>query len=230
MNTIKFWLAAAAMMLSAPAWAQSNSVYMEQIGSGSTVSITQDGSNNSVNTSGSKAKMFGDNLTVTIQQIGANNTMTMDVQTSGVATTVSSTVDGNLNDVTINCGNSGLSLGGCGGANITADALGSLNTMTIDTTGGSNSSMNITGDSNNVTINNTTANAKGAVGNINVSGNSNGVTLTQSGAAGTNGHSSTIAVTGNSNTVGVTQGGTIDTTVNVISTGNSNNIAVTTNN
>jgi hypothetical protein len=230
MNKFKFWLMAAAMMLSAPAWAQSNSVYMDQIGSGSTVSITQDGSNNAVNTSTNKAKMYGDNLSVTIQQIGANNTMTMDVQTSGVATTVTSTVDGNLNDVTINCGSSGVTLGSCGGATITANATGGMNTMSIDTTGGSTSSMNITGDSNTVAINNTSSNVKGAEGIVTVSGNNNGVTLTQGGAAGTLGHSGTIAVTGNSNTVGVTQGGTIDTKVNVTSTGNSNSITVSTHN
>ena len=69
-----------------------------------------------------------------------------------------------------------------------------------------------------------------ATNNITTLGASNGIVLTQSGTAGTNGHAFTLNLTGSSNTLNVTQSGTIDTTVNLLSTGSGNAWNITTGN
>jgi hypothetical protein len=216
-----------AMILATPALAQ-NSVYMEQVGDGAVVGILQQGSTNVIGTVSSKAIFSGGNLTVDIQQIGAVNTGVFDIQTNGNPTSVTSVADGNLNDVAVRCGAGGI--GGCGDATIRANATGDMNSLTIDTTGKSISTIDVTGTSNTVVLNNTTTSLNGAKAVIIVSGDSNDIGLGQSGAAGALGHNGKIEVIGDSNIVGVTQGGTIDTKVNLKSTGNLNNITINTHN
>jgi hypothetical protein len=60
-------------------------------------------------------------------------------------------------------------------------------------------------------------------------GASNTASITQSGG-GTNGHATTLDVLGSSNSYTVNQSGTIDTTVNIKTTGSGNTFNVTTGN
>ena len=53
--------------------AASNSVYVDQIGDGTNISITQTGSGNQIGSSNNKATFNGSNNTITIQQIGNSN-------------------------------------------------------------------------------------------------------------------------------------------------------------
>jgi hypothetical protein len=135
-----------------------------------------------------------------------------------------------LNDITIHCGSAGLNTGGCGDSTIRANATGGMNTITLDTMGKSTSTVDVTGDSNTIVFTNTTTSLFGARGAILVTGNSNDIGLSQAGAAGSAGHNGRIEIIGDSNIVGVTQGGTIDTTVNLKSTGSTNNITINTHN
>ena len=53
--------------------AQQNSVYVEQIGSGSTINFTQTGVGNAIGNTTTKAVVNGNNNTVTVDQIGNTN-------------------------------------------------------------------------------------------------------------------------------------------------------------
>jgi hypothetical protein len=66
--------------------------------------------------------------------------------------------------------------------------------------------------------------------NIVILGDFNTFTSSMSGASAGGGHTLVAAVTGSSNTHNITQGGTVDTIVNITTTGNSNNVTVTTGN
>ena len=53
--------------------AAGNSVYVDQIGDGSTINITQSGNSNAVGNATTKATFNGNNNTVTVDQIGNSN-------------------------------------------------------------------------------------------------------------------------------------------------------------
>ena len=82
------------------AW--SNEVYIEQVGDDTTVTITQDGSSNTVGTELSPAYIGSGSNTVTIDQVGTSNSLTMTVNGSG--TTVTASATGDNNSQTITCG------------------------------------------------------------------------------------------------------------------------------
>jgi hypothetical protein len=176
---------------------QANEVYVEQVGSGSTINITQDGTDNRIGDVGTPAYIGSGTNTVTIDQIGSTNVLDMVV--NGAVTDVIVTTTGNDNTQTINCGTT--QSAGCGGSVITTTIAGDSNTTTQDLGAGANhtSTMNITGDNNTVSHTST--------------------------ATGTT--SADITVSGNTNTVAVTQSGTLNKSVSVNSTGNSNNINIT---
>jgi hypothetical protein len=173
-----------------------NEIYMEQVGDNSTVSITQDGSNNRIGTALDPAFIGSGSNTVTIDQIGSANELDMIV--NGTATDVTLLVTGSNNLQTINCGT--VQSASCNGSNISQTIVGDSNIITTNLGGGANhtSVMNISGDTNNIAH-----------------------TSTNTGTT-----SADITVTGNTNLIGVTQSGTTAKSVTVNSTGNSNNISI----
>lgn len=215
---------------SIPALAQTaNSVYIDQIGSNSTIDVTQQGSNNIVGTNTSRTILWGSNQSVTISQVGSSNIAALNVQ--GANSVVNTIVEGSLNTVTIGCGTGGSgNNASCTDSSITANATGDSNTLSITTGSKSTASITATGDNNTATINTNTSPLVGNTATISAVGDGNTLSISQTGTAGVNGHSGTIDVTGSSNLVAVTQTGTIDTTVNVKSVGSNNNITVTTGN
>jgi hypothetical protein len=183
-----------AMGFTTAVWA--NEIYVEQIGSGSTVTITQEGADNRIGTSQNPAYIGSGSNTVTIDQIGSTNTLDMVVNGAGTNVTVSTTGSNNIQE--INCGTT--SSAGCSGSVITQTIVGDTNTVTQNLGAGANHTSNIT-----------------------VTGDTNAVTHTST-ATGTT--SADITVTGNTNTVGVTQSGMLNHSVVVNSTGNNNTIAI----
>jgi hypothetical protein len=177
--------------------AAANEVYIEQVGSGSTVNILQEGSDNRIGTSLLPAYVGSGSNTVNIDQIGSNNTLDMVVNGSSTNVTVSTT--GSTNTQEIQCGTTGSA--GCGGSVITQTIVGDNNTVSQLLGAGANHTSNIavTGDTNTVTHTSTAT----------------GVT------------SADITVTGNTNTVAVTQSGMLNHSVTVNSSGNLNNISIT---
>jgi len=183
------------VMLSLGAYA--NEIYIEQVGSGSTINITQQGTDNRIGEAATPAYIGSGSNTVTIDQIGSTNVLDMVV--NGAGTDVIVTTTGDNNAQTINCGTT--QSASCSGSYIKQQVTGDSNTVTQDLGSGANHTSE-----------------------INVSGDSNTVTHTST-ATGTT--SANITVTGNTNTVGVTQSGMLNKSVTVTSTGNSNNINIT---
>lgn len=204
-----------------------NSVYIDQVGSNSTITMTQTGSNNILGTQNANTILHGNSQVITISQVGANNTGNFNIQ--GNSSNVTSNISGNLNTVTVNCGTAPSS--SCADTLIEANATGNNNTLNVTAGSKSVAKINIDGDTNSATINSSTSNLLGAKSQIDITGgNSNIVNVSQSGPAGANGFDAKIDIVGGSNTVGVTQNGTIDSTVNIKTVGSSNTITVTTGN
>jgi hypothetical protein len=180
--------------------ALANDVYIEQIGDGATVTITQDGSSNRVGDSSTPALVKGDANIVTIDQIGSSNTLDMTV--NGTAVTAIVTTTGSYNTQTIDCGTANTA--SCGSSYIKQE---------------------VTGDNNTVTQNLVAASTQHS--EILISGDYNTVTHTTSGSGA---HSGIITVTGgvalSGNTISLTQGGTNAQQATITSTGNSNAITV----
>lgn len=178
------------------AWA-ANEVYIEQSGDDSNITITQDGSNNTIGTELNPMFIGGGTNTVTIDQIGTSNTLDMVVNGAGTSVVVSAL--GDNNSQTIHCGSTMSS--SCSQSVIRSEITGSNNTTIQNLNQGANheSKISISGDSNSVTHTST----------------STGTTSAQ------------ITVVGDSNTIGVTQSGTTNNTVKVNSIANNTTIAIT---
>lgn len=226
MATVKgLWLAFVITLFASVAQAQ-NSVYIDQIGSNSTINVTQTGTDNQLGNTTNKTVLYGNNQLVTINQIGSYNIGTINAQ--GNALTLTSTVTGDSNTVNIACGATGGAGAACNDANITANATGDTNLIAITAQGSKqdiNASLN--GSWNQGTVTSSTTNMNGAKSSITqTGGDSNIINISQNGPAGLNGFVATVDVTGGGNNIGVTQTGTVDSTVNVKSVGSNNTITV----
>lgn len=204
--------------------AQQNSVYVEQIGSGSTINFTQTGVGNAIGNTTTKAVVNGNNNTVTVDQIGNTNIAALNLQGDGA--TVLSTTTGDNNSVTISCG----AAGDCTGSTITNTITGDGNQVTTTSDNLIDSTVTINSDNNTVTIDNTSTAVNGAKSKIDISGGGgNTVALTQAGAAGTNGHDAEVNIVGATNNVLVKQGGSNDSKVNATITGSGNTLSIKSN-
>jgi hypothetical protein len=192
-------------VIAALAWvptAQANDVYIEQVGSGATVTITQDGSSNRVGDEGTPSIIKGDANIVTIDQIGSSNTLDMII--NGAAITATVTTNGSNNTQVINCGTANSAT--CGSSFIKQQVDGDNNTVTQNLVASAtqHSEILITGDENTVT--HTTSGSGAHSGIITVTGGialgGNTISLTQ---GGTNAQQATITSTGNSNVITVNQ-------------------------
>ena len=196
----RFGIMAVIAALSWGSGASANDVYIEQIGDGATVTITQDGSSNRIGADGTPSIFKGDANLVTIDQIGSSNTL--DVIINGAAVTAIVTTNGSNNMQVINCG-----------------------TVNSATCGSSFIKQEVTGDDNTVTQNLVAASTQHS--EILITGDYNTVTHTTSGSGA---HSGIITVTGgvalDGNTISLTQGGTNAQQATITSTGNSNSITV----
>ena len=203
------------------AHAAGNSIYIDQIGDGSNITMTQTGSNNGIGTSVTRSMFSGTNNTVTVSQIGNQNNQLIKVIGDGV--TLNSTITGNTNQVDIDCTT-------CTASSITSAVTGSSNLVTITNDGLNNTALTIDSDNNTVTLTNNSSNVAGVNNVINISGgNGNQVILDQTGVAGPLGHKVDLAVTGALNNVQIGQGGSVDSIVNSTITGSSNTLIIKSN-
>ena len=173
------WIVLISLM--AKSHAADNSIYVQQSGNNTTVTMDQNGSGNVIrdiqgvgtgNTT--PANITGNSNTVTVNQLGTGNTMNM-----GIDTTIAE--------------------GGTFGGNFSYTVNGNNSTATID----SNNDSRNSSQSNSVTITQTGNNSNA---NMNVLGNLNTITATTTGG---NSNSFISAVNGNNNTqtVSVSGGG-----------------------
>jgi hypothetical protein len=204
--------------------AASNSVYVDQIGDGSTISITQTGLSNAVGNATTKATFNGQNNLVTIDQIGNSNVTNINVQGDGV--TVNSNVTGDNNTVGIACGAGG----SCTGSTITNTITGDGNTVTQNGEGLTLSTVTINTNNNTVNIQNDSTAVAGAKSTVLIDGGGgNDVAITQTGVAATNGHDASVNILGATNTVDIKQGGNVDSKVVTSITGSGNSLTVKSN-
>ena len=204
--------------------AAGNSVYVDQIGSGSTVNMIQTGNSNAIGNATSKARVDGNNNTVTVEQIGNSNIAALTITGDGV--TVQSVATGNSNDVSIACGVGG----SCTGSSITNLITGDGNTVVQNTEGVMTSIVTISTNNNTVDIQNDSTAVAGSKSTVTISsGGANTVEIKQTGAAGTNGHDADVMIVGASNTVDIKQGGSFDSKVVSTITGSSNSLTVKSN-
>lgn len=173
-----------------------NDIYVEQVGDSSTITITQDGSGNTIGDSINAAYIGSGSNTVTIDQIGANNELNLVVNGASTDVIVDTTGSGNIQ--TINCGTT--SSAGCSGSTIKQVVNGDDNTITQNLGAGANhySEINVVGSTNTITHTSTNSGVTSAI----------------------------ITATGDTNTIGVTQSGTLPQSVTINSTGSLNNITV----
>ena len=204
--------------------AAGNTVYVDQIGSGSTISMTQTGNSNAIGNPTDKAIINGQNNNIIVDQIGNTNVTALNVQGDGV--TVNSLVTGDNNTVGIACGVGG----SCSGSIINNTITGDGNTVTQSADGLTISNVTINTDNNTVNIQNDSTAVAGAKSTVLIAGGGgNDVNIIQTGAAGTNGHDADVNILGGTNTVDIKQGGGVDSKVISTITGSGNTLTIKSN-
>ena len=205
-----------------------NSVYIEQIGNSNTILIEQVGNANSIGgtatttpSSSNYGTIVGNSNVLTMRQTGDGNLGQYNIK--GTDNIYSSVVTGSGNITKLSAGDTNTNnLRNT----ITETIIGDTNTVTQRLVGNDiMSSVSITGNTNIVNKELTSANASSTVAII---GNNNTLDIQQTDIAGAQGHLLTQNIAGDFNVITTQQQGTIDTTVNISTVGNSNQIVVRT--
>ena len=127
--------------------AASNSIYVDQIGDGTTVNITQTGSGNQIGSSSNRSTLNGNNNLITIQQIGNSNITNKNINGDGATVTTNITGDGNnVNVTTDNLTNTSVTINSDNNVvNVTNTSTAVAGTNnTIDISGGNGNQVDIT--------------------------------------------------------------------------------------
>jgi hypothetical protein len=211
--------------------AADNSIYIDQAGDNSTITVTQDGAGNTIrglpgvgtgNTT--PAKIWGNNNIVTIDQIGAGNMLKFGIVTTTGGSgdpTIRYRVVGNNADATIKSMNPGFA---SDSPTINVEQTGNYAYLNIDQTGSgpNNSIIAVTdGGSNNSLTVNQSSDVTSTVAVNQTGGGGNTSTITQSGGA----NMVSLITLGASNATTIAQSGDNQATINI--TGSSNNTNVT---
>jgi hypothetical protein len=193
--------------------AADNSIYIDQAGDNSTITITQDGAGNKVKgillngTAGGTtdpAKLTGNAQTINIEQTGATNVLAVGVNsTQGGSVSGYANVGVNLNYQVSGGGNTGL-------ININNNGQGTAigNVVSVvQSGGGATTTLNMTGTSNQLTVGQSGGANNSFTGTINADNTVATVSNTLGG-----GNSTTLDMTGNKGQVSVTTTGATNTT------------------
>ncbi len=223
MKIIKKFLVMFTLLIPAIAYGQStqNSIYIEQIGDGSTITIDQTGNTNTIGdiVLDIPFDLDGASQTITINQNG--NTNSLDGTITGSNITASIDTVGNANDLDFNVGATA-----AGGSTLDFDVTGDNND--VDFTQGSISSatnadvtVGITGDFNTF---NSTIETDDVTNTFAVTGDSNNMTIVQNGQSGKN---IDMALTGSTNNVTINQKSTLNVdSINLTSTTSNSTISI----
>jgi hypothetical protein len=210
---IKLMAFIASAMFWGSGYAADNSIYLEQAGDNSTITVTQDGAGNKVKgilstgTAGGTtdpAKLTGDAQTVIIEQTGATNVLALGINsTQGGNVSGYANVGVNLNYVVSGGGNTGY-------ININNNGLGTASGNVVGITqsgGGAATTLNMTGTSNSLSV------TQGGGANNSFTGtiNADETVATVSNTLG-GGNATTLDMTGNKGQVSVTTVGATNTT------------------
>ena len=190
-----------AMLSSSLAFAQSttNSIFIEQVGDNSTITIVQKGQNNRIGSEQNRLMLDGNGQIINTTQEGNNNLIQGSiVQADNVST--DTTVTGDSNTITYDRGDAA----SVASSSETVTVTGSSNNLTFNqgtaaSATGATQTIEITGDTNTLT---STINADDVVNTKTIAGDGNTITTVQDGTAGKN---IEMLLTGNTNTVTVNQ-------------------------
>lgn len=206
------------LMTSSLAYAQSttNSIFIDQVGNGSTITITQKGQNNRIGSEQERVVIEGNNQNITSTQEGNGNLIQGSI-TQADNLDITSTVTGDNNTVTYDMGDAASVSGSTKTLAVTGDSNNlTFNQGTAASATGATQNITFTGDTNTYT---STINADDVVNDMTVAGDGNAITMVQDGTAGKNVE---MVLTGSTNTVTVNQKSTtnVDTIkINSTSTG-----------
>jgi len=192
--------------------AADNSIYIDQSGDNSTITMTQDGSRNKVKgilTNGSAggttdpAKLTGSAQTINIEQTGATNVLSLGVNSTqggtvsnyaniGVNLNYQVSGGGNTGYININNNGTGTASGNVvsfiqsgGGATTTLNMTGTSNQLTVGTSGGANNTFTGTINADDTVATVSQTGGGGNTTTLNMTGNKGQVSLTTSGATNT---------------------------------------------
>ncbi len=190
-----------AMLSSSLAFAQSttNSIFIEQVGDNSTITIVQKGQNNRIGSEQNRLMLDGNGQIINTTQEGNNNLIQGSiVQADNVST--DTTVTGDSNTITYDRGDAA----SVSGSSETVVVTGSTNELTFNqgtaaSATGATQTIEIVGDTNTLT---STINADDVVNTKTIAGDGNTITTVQDGTAGKN---IEMLLTGNTNTITVNQ-------------------------
>lgn len=194
-------------------YAADNSIYIDQSGDNSTITMTQDGSGNKVKgilingTAGGTtdpAKLTGSAQTVNIEQTGATNVLSL-----GINSTQGGTVSGYAN-IGVNLNYQVTGGGNTGYININNNGLGTASGNVVSIVqdgGGASAILNMTGTSNSLGVIQSGGANNSFTGTINAD-----ETVTTVSNTGGGGNSTTLDMTGNKGQVSVTTVGATNTT------------------
>jgi hypothetical protein len=219
----RLMLAAIALLASSGVMAQSttNSIYIEQVGDGSIIDLTQKGQGNKIGTEQNRIILEGNNQTVTVTQEGNNNSIQgAIVQADNINTDV--TITGDSNTLTYDQGDSASVATSTQTLTVTGDSNElTFNQGTAASATGATQTIEITGDTNTLT---STINADDVVNTKTIAGDNNTITTLQEGTAGKN---IEMLLTGNTNTVEIKQSSTTNVdTLKINSTSNGSTITI----
>lgn len=208
MKLIKRSILVMALMTPTLSFGQSttNSIYIQQVGDSSTITIKQEGQGNEIGnrTTDTPVVLQGDAQVVDITMQGNTNKINGDIKQSDGSTTTVEMV-GDSNELNFDVGNAA----DTGGSTTTFDIAGSSNEFNFNQ-GKVSSATNLTqtftltGDLNTITQNVETNDVENL---FTVTGDSNVITTTQNGASGKN---IDMVLTGSQNSVTVNQKSTLN--------------------
>ena len=203
----------------ANAVATTNKVYIDQQGGNVDVNIVQTGTANIIGSAVDPIYLRGDNQSVIGIQTGNGNTLYMgivsDTGAQGIATVTVRQL-GDLNSADIRCGTLQTD-SSCNQLDMNARFTGNNNAFVFHGSGANiRNSMDFSGNNNTINIDALSPNASQT---LLVTGNYNDFDITQTGSAGTYGHSLYVNLTGSLNTVTTQQYGTSETVININSVG-----------
>jgi len=196
-------------------------VYIEQVGSSSTIDITQTGDGNRVGSSSDSASIYGTGSDVDIIQNGSNNELDLETTTGAGSTTVNIKQDGDNNVGDIN-------IGSASSTTFDAQITGSSNETTLCGT------VTTAAASGTSAVCNTSVSVNDFEVDLDVDGDSNKVAISRSGVAGASGTADVTVniggagVASSNNIVNIDQSSTTESgIVNLTIDGSSNAVNIT---
>jgi hypothetical protein len=204
------------LMTSASANGQTNSIYIDQVGDESIITLTQEGEGNKIGDSeNTRFFLEGNVQTVTVKQDGNNNVINGSVL-NAANIDYDTTVTGDNNEITYDQGASGSVAGSTKTLTVTGDSNDlTFNQGTVSSATDATQTISITGDTNTLT---STINTDDVVNTKTIVGSGNVITTVQNGLAGKN---IDMLLTGSTNNITVNQTSTENVdTIKIDSTSN----------